>query len=478
MLTHVQPIECCDECAVGVEATRQLRAAKPSCSNGNISANELLSERIVSMRHTWISSGARHETKMNLQWSDADFETHRREVTVRQASRQLQSESTTLVFCFGTWAGAVDTPVYTSLSHSRGGEARMFSSWFGAALSLGHNVLVPHHSFCKPAILLQLLSPRSKIIAMVHGMHNPPAFKYAGLCTVELGYMAGGAAIRIDDLDDPPLIASFSSGSGNATVLRVHTQPSSRPQALRKSGDRRAVEMTHIGYMSQCWSAVAQAAPRSRVLFWNKRASLESLPKCMQQATFWHTLRSIVNAYNEELPDEAPPLQVTVLEPKRKEALTKPSQLEALYQIVNASILPYLPHNELMGHLRSTIAMFGMGQSPDSPLPLDALSCGSAVLLPAKQHRALEQIAAANDGRIPFHATIGCDEMLSQLNRTLYSPWRSSEHGDRISEVLSEFQGSAIRFKLKLLVNALTRHECTLSGARSEYDALAGWYMS
>jgi len=79
MLTHVQPIECCDECAVGVEATRQLRAAKPSCSNGNISANELLSERIVSMRHTWISSGARHETKMNLQWSDADFETHRRE---------------------------------------------------------------------------------------------------------------------------------------------------------------------------------------------------------------------------------------------------------------------------------------------------------------------------------------------------------------------------------------------------------------
>ena len=125
VLSHLQPIECCAECAAGAGAMRARLAVRQSCFNGNISDNVLASNSTVDLRQTWISSAAQHETKASLHWSDADFETSRSEMTFQQAAHRLQRDSITLLFCFGTWAFRVDTPVYSSLSHSRGGEARM-----------------------------------------------------------------------------------------------------------------------------------------------------------------------------------------------------------------------------------------------------------------------------------------------------------------------------------------------------------------
>lgn len=334
----------------------------------------------------------------NLQWAIEDFE-HTTLLDERQdvVKTHLQDAKIGVVFCWGTWTGRSLPPVYEQ--SQQGGEARTISSWVGALLSLGQNVLLVDDKACNSRLVQDLIGPGKAIL-------GAPTHERANL-------MIQDAQKRILK---PCFFATdyfFSNW-----MPGIYAMPNGRS---KMNGQK--IDMSHMGYLTQCWSA-KRVSPeneqyKNSILFWMKQG-LEQFPQYMQQEEFWRKLRNAVKSYNSEYHDT---VKLVALIPATSEGARKNlvgQKLSRYFDDNNVLQLDHrVEHNELMGILRHTKLMFGMGQTPGSPLPLDALECGAHVVLPRGQHGSYLDLVPPS-ANLPFAAVDTGDEFIGNISASLH----------------------------------------------------------
>jgi hypothetical protein len=374
----------------------------------------------------------------NLQWEHNDFEpTVMLDASPADVQRHLKENNIDVVLCWGSWTSRSVPPVYVE-TH-KGGEARAISSWIGAIMAKGQNVLVADQidnpDYPKNDVhtcssdLVKNLRPQGEIL---YGL-DP------------------GAARQMKRMNDEnekilkPCNFALTYMDGAAYTPRMSSMPHNNPSM---SGDD--IDMGHIGFATQCWSAEPVSEENQQYtnsLMFYMKGGLERFPKCMQQNEFWHDLKALVDRHD-------PNIKITALAPSKYNDDTDVlgEKLAKMFEDNGVQTLThFMEHNQLMGLLRKSVLMFGMGQTSGSPLPLDALECGIPVVLPHGQHgQYLDRVPA--DANLPFHAFGTCEEMLHHVDTELT---KHKQKDKPVSFTISDYQPQRILDKMGVFLETM-----------------------
>lgn len=389
--------------------------------------------------HQYALNEAGYTRQERMHWLPGDFDANwEYNVPWDYAAKKLDAANIDVVLCYEGWDWKSVPPLYGQLQHPNG-EVRQLQGHISAVLGLNQNVLVGG-ALCDRPLVHNLVGPGKAVM----GTFTPSIdFHHAGMegrgtprklappCTFGMDYFSGSTMM-------PSVSTQFlHEGMGHNWEQGIWESPLGADIVNLWNGTQELTPSNPIkehvitGYLSHCWSAEPPpvGSPlRGNVVFWNKLSHISKMVPCMREQSFWDKMAGVLTATGTKLSVINP-----YLKGDRRAAFGK--VLDDFFVKVNATILPFMSHNQMMGVIRASKMLFGMGQSTGSPTPIDALSCGTPVALPKDQSHLVDMLARL-DPEIPAFAFDGnnCDELIHNMPRLIAMKDKHPESDQSVPE--------------------------------------------